>query len=140
MATLVQQSPAAFNAGLCQPDAVRANLAGGSGQKSQFMISVMGYGIQGQGQTAISQETPLRLLMTIKYKGNSMNWGQGLKRVSILLWTCVAIFSIGYVGSAIIEGEKHSVFSYLFLFALAVVAPFFAHKVTFWVARGFTAK
>ena len=50
MAALVQQSPAAFDAGLRQPYAVRANLACGSGQASQFIISVMGYAIQGQGQ------------------------------------------------------------------------------------------
>jgi hypothetical protein len=69
-----------------------------------------------------------------------MNWGQGLKRVSILWWTCVAIFSIGYTTTAIISGEEHSMFLYLLLFALAVVVPFGAHKVTCWVARGFTTK
>jgi hypothetical protein len=37
-----------------QPDAVRANLACGSGQASQFMISVMGYAIQRQGQERVS--------------------------------------------------------------------------------------
>jgi hypothetical protein len=37
-----------------QLDAVRAKLACGSAQASQFMISVMGYGIQGQGQDAPS--------------------------------------------------------------------------------------
>ena len=50
LADLVQQHPDALDAGLYQPNAVRAKLACRSTQASQFMISVMGYGIQGQGQ------------------------------------------------------------------------------------------
>lgn len=42
---------AAFDAGLCQPDEVRAELACQSAQASQLMISVMGYGFQGQGHS-----------------------------------------------------------------------------------------
>ena len=48
MAALVQQSPAACNAGLCQPDAIRKRMAF---QASQLMSSVMGYEIQGQCQS-----------------------------------------------------------------------------------------
>ena len=47
VAAVVQQNAAAFNAGLCQPDAVRKRMAC---QASQLMSSVMGYAIQGQGQ------------------------------------------------------------------------------------------
>ncbi len=47
------QHPAALDAGLCQPDAVRAKLACGSAQTSQRMTSAMGYGFQGQGQTSV---------------------------------------------------------------------------------------
>ena len=47
---VVQPHSAALDDGLCQPDAVRGKLAHGSGYASQFMISVKGYGIQGQGQ------------------------------------------------------------------------------------------
>ena len=50
LAALVQQCPAAFNAGLRQPGSFRANLACGSAQASQFVISVVRYAIQGQGQ------------------------------------------------------------------------------------------
>ena len=50
LAALVQQGPAAFNAGLRQSGAFRANLACGSAQASQFMISAVRYAIQGQGQ------------------------------------------------------------------------------------------
>jgi hypothetical protein len=50
MAALVQQSPAVFDTGLRQPDTVRTNVACGSAQASQFMLSFRGYGIQRQGQ------------------------------------------------------------------------------------------
>lgn len=71
-----------------------------------------------------------------------MNWEQGLRRVSAVLWTLVALFFVGYTAMAIIVGEKHSVLLYLLLFNLAAVIPFIAHKVTCWVTcwviRGFT--
>ena len=46
------QHATALDAGLRQPDAVRAKLACGSAQASQFMTSAMGYGFQGQGHGA----------------------------------------------------------------------------------------
>ena len=48
VAALVRQSPAAFDAGVCQSDAVQRRMAC---QASQFMSSAMGYAIQGQGQS-----------------------------------------------------------------------------------------
>jgi len=47
---LVQPSPAAFDAGLRQPDAIQTNLACRLREASQFMTSVMGYLNQRQGQ------------------------------------------------------------------------------------------
>ena len=53
LAALVQPNPTALDAGLRQPDAVRARLAHGPGRTGrQLMISAMGYGIRGQGHIA----------------------------------------------------------------------------------------
>jgi len=68
-----------------------------------------------------------------------MNWGQGLKRVSAVLWVLAAVFCIGYTGVAISTGEEHSAGFYALLFPLAIVVPWLAHKATCWVIQGFTA-
>ena len=68
-----------------------------------------------------------------------MNWEQGLKRVSAVLWVLIGMFCIGYTAVAISMGEEHSVGFYALLFALAVVVPWLAHKATYWVVQGFTA-
>ena len=47
LAALVQPRPAALDAGIRQPDAVRAGLACQSATASQLMNSAMGYGFQG---------------------------------------------------------------------------------------------
>jgi threonine dehydrogenase-like Zn-dependent dehydrogenase len=50
VAALVQPIATAFDAGLRQPDAVRAKLVCGSGQASQIVTRLArGYGLQGQG-------------------------------------------------------------------------------------------
>lgn len=70
---------------------------------------------------------------------DQMNWEQGLKRVSAVLWALVAVFCIGYTGVAISVGEKHSVGFYALLFTLAIVVPWLGHKATCWVIQGFSA-
>ncbi len=52
LAALVQPRSTALDAGLRQPDAVRAGMACQSTTASQLMNSAMGYGFQGQGQSA----------------------------------------------------------------------------------------
>jgi hypothetical protein len=51
---LLQSSVAAFDAGLCQPDAIRAALARRSGKAGRMTDSAMGCEKQGQGQAAES--------------------------------------------------------------------------------------
>jgi putative transposase len=52
LAALVQPRSTALDAGLRQPDAVRAGMACQSAAASQLMSSAMGYVFQGQGQSA----------------------------------------------------------------------------------------
>ena len=54
VAALVQPYSTSLDAGLRQPDAVRAGMACQSTTASQLMNSAMGYGFQGQGQVELT--------------------------------------------------------------------------------------
>jgi hypothetical protein len=100
------------------------------------------------GQSTNNAVIPFTKLRSEPLKTKSLNWGQGLTRVSAMSWTFVAILSIGYTGLGLyfdhFQDGRNSIFLYLLLLVLAVVAPFGAHKGVCWVGKwlvdGFATK
>jgi hypothetical protein len=76
-----------------------------------------------------------------------MNWGQGLKRVSVLWWIFVALWVIAGVGWELQQAYPRQSPHWLLwalLFVPALLIPFVLHKATCWIARwlaeGFATK